>query len=451
MQPSSLNDETDLVDIFEQINRLLHDEEYSKAGKLLLQIHYADLADYLDNTNNKLYPHILPEIIDNIVPETIVCLSNSSKKHILELIGVERTAYLINAMDIEDAIDVVSVLSSDFKDQLLLLVNSDKAGQILEGCDYPKTSVGRIVEKNFIALQEHWTCGQAIDYIRRSGINKDFSAVIVVDNKSKPVGNVILSSLLKNSRNQTLAEFMQKNLRVVDVTTNIDELIFIFKQYELRLVPVVNRTGKLVGIVSVESMVYIIEERTESEFLHLGGIKTVDIFDNLSIIARNRFPWLFVNLITACITSTIIEQFGETIAKLITLATIMPIVASMGGNSGTQAMTVTVRALANREINTANVRKVVLKEVFVCMLNGTLLAIIGYLVSFVLFDNIKLSGVFAVAVIINFTVAGFLGSSIPIVLSRMGLDPATASGVFLTAMTDATGFFSFLGLAYLFL
>jgi magnesium transporter len=256
--------------------------------------------------------------------------------------------------------------------------------------------------------------------------------------------------LLKVSRNTRISELMNCEFKSVDTHTELDDLAFIFKQYALTIVPVTNRQGKLVGSISIDNMLYIIEEQTKSEFMHLGGVHNSDIFNNLYATAKHRFPWLFVNLVTACITSMVINQFSDTIAKLITLA-IMPIVASMGGNAGTQAMTVTVRALAGREINNSNTTRVICKEILVCILNGLFLASIGMILIYLLFADISLSVVFASAVTINFMMAGLLGSSIPIILNRFDIDPAAASGVFLTAFTDAIGFFSFLGLAFFFL
>ena len=302
-----------------------------------------------------------------------------------------------------------------------------------------------------MSFKQHWTVGQAIDYIRRSDINTDFHAAIVVNSRFRPVGIILLSTLIKNSRSATLEELMEKEFKVAETNTEIDELAFIFKQYALTIVPVTNKQGKLLGSISIDNMIYIIEEQTETEFMNLGGVNNSDIFSNIYASAKHRFPWLFVNLVTACLTSLVINQFSETIVKLVTLATIMPIVASMGGNAGTQTMTVTVRALANREINNANTRRVISKEVLLCMLNGVILATIGILLTYLLFSDVKVSFVFAIAVLINFTIAGLLGSGIPILLNHFDIDPAAASGVFLTAFTDAIGFFSFLSLAYFFL
>ena len=436
---------------FEYINQLIADEHIDRAIELLLELHYADLADFLDNTNRKYYPIIFPAIASMLNAEVLVCMSDGNKQPAIESLGISVSAKLIDELDIEDSIEIIEVLDTELKGSIIAALSADKRQQIIEGFKYAQNSAGRAMEKDYVSLKQVWTAGQAIEYIRSGNISADFHAAIVVDNRFKPVGTILLSTLLKSGENVRLAELMNLEFKVADTNTEVDELAFIFKQYALTIVPVTNKLGKLVGSISIDSMIYIVEEQAENEFLHLGGINNSDIFYNLYTTTKSRFPWLFVNLITACLTSLVINQFSGTISKLITLATIMPIVASMGGNAGMQAMTVTVCALANREITSASTLRVIKKEIYVCALNGFLLAAIGIILTYLLFNEMKLSLVFASAVILNFIIAGFLGSCIPIILNRFNIDPATASGVFLTACTDAIGFFSFLGLAYYFL
>lgn len=443
--------QTKLVEQFEHITYLLNNHKVEHAIELLLDLHYADLADFIDNANKKQHYTILPQIVKEIDPHFLVCLNDHNKQRAIEAMGIDSTMQLVEQLDAEDLIEVIEALDTNLKRSIIERLSDEMRKQVLEGFRYDENTAGRILAKNFVSFKQHWNVGQAIDYIRRSKIEKDFHAAIIVNSRFRPVGILLLSTLLKHTRNTPISELMNEDFKVADTHTEIDELVFIFKQYALTIVPVTNKQGKLIGSISVDNMLYIIEEKTENEFMHLGGVNNIDIFSNLFSAMRLRFPWLFVNLVTACLTSLVIEQFGNTIAQLVTLATIMPIVASMGGNAGTQTMTVTVRALANREIINTNTARVISKEIVLCMLNGFVLASIGILLTYLLFAEINLSLVFASAVLINFTMAGFLGSAIPIVLNRLNIDPAAASGVFLTAFTDAIGFFSFLSLAYLFL
>lgn len=452
MQHNELVNHQDKIDQqFEHITHLINNKQLKDAVDFLVNLHYADLADFLDNTSRRDYPVIFPAIASRLNPDVLVCLNDGNKQPAIEALGIETSARLINELDIEDSIEVIGALDPDFKELIIAELSQERRQQIIEGFKYPEDTAGRILEKDFVSLKQHWTVGQAIDFIRRSNINSDFYASIVVDNRFKPVGTILLSTLMKSSRNIALSDLMNFKFMVVDAYMKVDELAFIFKQYALTVVPVINKQGKLVGSISIDNMLYIVEEQTESDFLHLGGVNNSDIFYNLYATAKRRFPWLFINLITACLTSLVINQFNDTIAKLITLATIMPIVASIAGNAGTQAMTVTVRAIGNREINSSNTVRVITKETYICLLNGLLISLISFVLIYLLFSDLNLSIIFAVSVLINFIISGFFGSFIPILLNQFDIDPAAASGVVLTAFTDAFSFFSFLGLAYFFL
>ena len=440
-----------LAEVFELVSYLIDNDKVLDATSRLLELHCADLADFLDNSNIKVYQLILPIIADKMDPETLIWLSSSNKQQAVESLGIKKSAEKINQLNIEDSIEVIDALEESLQKNIISKLKSDKKHQILEGFKYPEDTVGRILEKNFIVFQDDWSVSKAIEHIRSSNIDEDFYSAIVVNSKYQPIGSVLLSTLIKSANNESLINLMNTDLKIADGFTKLTEIAFIFKQYTLTTVPVVNKAGKLIGIVSIHNMLYIIEDQTESEFMHLSGINTSDIFDNLYETVKHRFPWLFINLITACVTSLVINEFSGTIEKLITLATIMPIVASLGGNAGTQVMTVTVRALINREITQANKLKVILKETFVCLLNGLSIALIGAILIYLLFADANLSLIFTAAVIINFTIAGMMGSSIPIIIDYLDVDPATASGVILTTLTDALGFFSFLGLAFFFL
>ena len=436
----------------EYINLFIQNEDFTRAANLLLDLHYADLADFLDRLNNKEYKSILPPIADRINPHVLPSLSDGNKQPAIEAIGAKASAKLISEISIEDAIDIIEAIrSADLKQEILDELKHEKRQQIIEGFKYPENTAGRILEKDFVSLKEHWTVGQAMDYIKRSSLDIDFHTAIVTDNLFKPIGTVLLSKLVKNPRTKPIKDLMNEEFMVIGLNTEVSEIVFMFKQYALNILPVVNKYGKLMGSISINNMLYIIEEKTESEILNLGGLNNSDIFYNLYVSAKNRFPWLFINLITACLTSMVIRHFDETISKLVTLAVIMPIVASMGGNAGTQAMTVTVRAISNREINSFNSLRVIFKEIYTCLINGLILSCIGGTVIYIIFDDAQLSSVFAISILINFAIAGFLGSFIPIILNRFDIDPAAASGVLLTACTDAIGFCIFLSMSYSFL
>ena len=308
------------------------------------------------------------------------------------------------------------------------------------------------MEKDFIILFPNWTVSQAINMVRKNKLGKEFHVLIVVNNRNCPIGQITLQQLLRAHKDEIIkiANIMTKGfIRTANTYTNLDELVYIFKQYALTIIPVVNRVEKLVGVISIDHMVYIVSDQAEEDMMQLAGIRYIEIPTNLLTVAKYRFPWLFVNLIATCLSSLVIREFNDVIVKLIALASVMPIVSSMSGNAGTQVMVGTIRALINKDIPNLNlVSKLVAKEVLICGLNGFILACLGGIVTLGFYDIPVLSFIFFISVTINFIIAGLFGSLIPIFLVWCRADPATASGILLTTMTDLCGFFTFLGLAY---
>lgn len=436
---------------FEQILDLLDNTNYDEAKDLLASMHPADFADFLDNSNHKTHKKVIVLLGSNFKSDTLVWISFAVKNSLETIITPNKMANLIDELDIEDAIEVVEDFSDEYRKQILSHLDKEKQRHIIEGFTYPEHTAGRVMEKQFISFPENWTVERALGYTRKHSMEHDFHAAIIVDSKHKPVGNVLLCTLLQSKDDAKLKDLMNEDFKIADTNTDLDQLSYIFKQYALTIVPVTNKIGKLVGTVSISNMIYIVAEQVEEDFMRLGGVDARNTSGSLFHAAKSRFPWLFINLLTAFITSLVIDQFSDTIAKFVTLAAVMPIVASMGGNAGTQAMTVTVRALAAKDIAHANDMRIIMRELMLCGFNGFILACIGGSIMMGLFSDISLSVVFFIAVIINFLVAGLFGAMIPIVLERMDIDPATASGVFLTTLTDSFGFFVFLTLAYVFL
>ena len=443
-----------LQSTFDHIYQLLDIESieaFQEAKEILLALHYADLTTLLENASYDAKSKILELLENNFKEEALVGLSCVAKENLAEILGIKKFAHFINLLGTEDAIEVIGDFQEELKNETLAALSKERQKDILEGFTYPDNTSGRVMEKNFITLQEHWTIGQATDAIRSSEFDNAFYAAIVVNSKNKPIGQILLSSLLKHKKTSVVQDVMDKDLKIADTHTPLDQLSYIFKQYALTVVPVTNKVGKLVGTISIDNMLYIIEQQTEDELMHLGGVSNHDIFHNFFSTAKHRFLWLFFNFITACITSIMIDQFRGTIGKFVTLAAIMPIVASLAGNAGTQTMTVTVRALHNKDLNHSNSMRAIAKEFVVSGFNGVILATIGSCLILIVFSDITLSIIFAAAVIISFLFAGAFGAFIPIFLDKIKIDPAAASGVLLTAITDTLGFCSFLTLAYFFL
>ncbi|MCC2646772.1 MAG: mgtE [Rickettsiaceae bacterium] len=437
---------------YERLDNFLEEEDFTSAKETLKSFHYADLTAYLEISSLEKRTTIIHILGEELKPEALVWLDPHIKSSVIKTLGVKQVAGLIDRLDIEDAIEVVEDLSEETKEKILSYLPKAKQAEINEGFTYPENCAGRIMEKNYISFAEHWTVGQAIDSIRRQKNNtKDFYAAIITDIKERPVGNILLSTLLKHPRTTFIRDLMNEEFKISDTHTDTDELSYLFKHYALTIIPVVNRKGKLVGTISLDNMVYIIEEQAEEDIMHMAGINSTDIYSRLLVSVKQRFPWLFVNLITAFITSAVISLFEPTIAHMVALASVMPIVASMGGNAGTQTVTVAVRSIAHKDLTSHNAFRVIIKELLTCGFNGLILGVLGAIVVTILYQDISLGLIFVVAVFLNFCAAGFFGSAIPILFDRLNIDPAVASSVFLTALTDCIGFFTFLALAKIFI
>lgn len=437
---------------FERLKTDLEDRNYHSAKLILLDIHYSDLADFIEMSPLDIQEKIALILAEDFNPLTLVELDPNVASSFINLIGHDLFIKILVQLDIEDIIAVLSNLQNDKIQEIVKSLPYEIRKNVTEGLQYPEDSAGRIMQKKFISIPVTWTVGEAINTIkRRKEAIDDFFSVILVDSKNKPVGTASLSQLLLTKRTEAVKELAEDDLKIASVDTDQSEVIYLFKQYGLNVIPIVNRTGKLVGVITLDNIIYLIDEEAEEDILHLAGVQEQDIYSRLLDTAKHRFPWLFVNLITSCITALVINMFDATISHMVVLAAIMPIVASVGGNAGTQTVTISVRALATKDLHLANSRKVIMKETLVSAINGLAIALSGGIIIYFLFHNLNLSLVFGLSVVINFVMAGFFGSAMPILLNSLKIDPAVSSSVFLTTFTDVIGFFTFLGLAYLFL
>ena len=318
--------------------------------------------------------------------------------------------------------------------------------------DYPEETAGRLMQADFVAVAPYWTVGQVIDHARDTDDLPDtFSEIFVVDPAFRVLGSVELSRLLRSKRDVPVSEIMDPDMHVVVATEDQEEVARKFERYDLYSAPVVDANDRLVGIITVDDVVEVIQSEADEDMMALGGVGDESLADTVLKTSRSRVPWLVVNLGTAVLASFVIKQFDATIDQMVALAVLMPIVASIGGNAGTQTMTVTVRALATSKLGAANAPRIITRETLVGLVNGLLLSIPIAGVVFVAFGSSKLGAVIGAAMIVNLLAAALAGILIPLTLNRLKLDPAPASGVFVTMVTDCVGFFAFLGLATYFL
>ncbi|MAI46712.1 MAG: magnesium transporter [Hyphomicrobiaceae bacterium TMED74] len=360
-------------------------------------------------------------------------------------------AYLARAateLDSDDAAYFLETLEPRDRDEVLeQLPLSDRAA-LQRNLEYPEETAGRLMQGEFVSVAPFWNVGQVIDYMRETEeLPTTFSEIYIVDPLFKVLGSVNLSHLLRSKRHVPIEEIMRDDISTVDANADQEDVARQFERYDLYSAPVVDASGRLVGVMTVDDVVEVIQEEADEDIRRLGGVGNESMTNNVLSTTQSRFIWLLVNLLTAVLASAVIKMFDASIEQMVALAVLMPIVASMGGNAGTQTMTVAVRALATRDLTAVNASRIVLREVSVGLLNGLLFALILALVTVLWFGSGALGLVIAAAMVFNHLAAALAGILVPLTLQRLGKDPAIASSVFVTTITDVVGFFAFLGLA----
>ena len=415
----------------------------------ILSLHPADIADIFEILSQEDRKILFSILQNRLPPDTLASLDEQVLKDVIENYKPTILADLIGQLDTDDAAYILETLDTKKRTDLLNQISSDARNLIIQALEFPEMSAGRLMQRDYVAVPRYWNVGQVIDYLRGSiKVPDQFYAIFIVDPRHIPVGTLPLHKLMRSERKVVLSDIMTTEPVVVPVSMDQEDMAFLFEQYDLTSAPVVNSQNRLIGMVTVDDVVEVIQEEAEEDMLKLAGISgDTDIYMAAWQTARSRFTWLFVNLLTAILASIAIGIFEGTIKQIIALAVLMPIVASMGGNAGTQTLTVAVRALATRELNQSNALRVFGKEILVGIINGVIFAIIVGLVATLWFGEQGLGIVIALAMLFNLFVAGFFGASIPLLLQRWKIDPALGASILLTTVTDVVGFFVFLGLA----
>ena len=447
------NKDQSFQDTLTTIQKLLTHENKTELIKYVEEMHNADLAEIIQNLDDDNRSKFILSIKDSFDPEILTYLNDSLRDDVIEKIDIKKLASDASELDVDDAVDVIEDLEVSDQETFLSSIPDSERKLIEEGLNYPEDSAGRLMQRKFIAVDNSWNVGNAIDYLRNETENlpEDFYDVYLVDKADKVTGIVPLGRLMSSKRDVILNKIQNNKTRTIKVLTDQEEVAYQFTKYAMVSAPVVDDQDSIIGSITVDDVVEVIEEEREEDILKLGGVGQTDIFEDLINTIKSRFSWLLVNLLTAIAASTVIIFFQASIEKVVALAVLMPIVASMGGNAGTQTMTVAVRALATKELTPTNAIKIVIKETFVGGINGIIFALIVGIISAYWFNNNLLGIIIASAMIINLVIAGLVGTLIPISLNKINIDPALASGVILTTITDVFGFLSFLGLASIFL
>ena len=435
------------------VEAALEDGRAADLRGLLEPLRPADFADLVVVLNREDRRRLVVVLGDNFNPETLIDLEGSVLEDLLEAISPHAVARAIAELDTDEAVHLLEEMDDTRREQVLSNVPAPDRAAVLEGLSFPEDSAGRLMQRDLIAVPAYWSVGQVIDHCRETqNLPDEFYEIFVIDPRHRPIGQVALNRLMRTQRPVLMREIMKSEATTIPVDMDQEEVAFLFQQYRLASAPVIDGAGRLVGVITFDDAAAVQEEEAEEDFMRLSGVSSeTDLSDTAVRTTRTRASWLLVNLGTAILASMVIALFDATIEQIVALAVLMPIVASMGGNAGTQTLTVAVRALATRELTAANALRVVGKEVVVGGLNGILFAILVGVVAAIWFSAPTLGIVIASAMIINMLVAGLAGTLIPLGLERAGIDPAVAATVFLTTITDVVGFFVFLGLAALFL
>ena len=440
-------------DVVERARKAIEEGKLDQIEKLVDELHPADFADLLQELTpdeRKLIIKVCRHILE---PETLNYLDEVVREEVIGLMSPGEVAQAVSELETDDAVDILEDLDEDEKRRILQAIPAEDRAVIEQGLTYPEDSAGRLMQRDLVAVPQHWTVGEAIDYLRANqDLPDDFYDLFVVDPMHKPIGAVPLSRAMRNKRIAKLEDLMHTEFRAVSATMDQESVAYLFRQYGLMSAPVVDEAGRLLGVITVDDVVHVIEEETEEDLLGIVGVSETDFHAPPLETAWRRVRWLVVTLCNSAIASTVILQFEATIQQIVALAILMPIVAAMGGNAGVQVITVKVRALATRDLQPrgSNIWRVVGKEIAVAAVNAAVFALImGTVASF--FFGIPIGLVLGAAVIFNMIWAGIAGTVIPLTLARFNIDPAIGAGPFLTTTTDVFGFFSFLGLATLFL
>ncbi len=424
---------------------------------LIRPLHYSGVADLLERLSADQRRSLIEIIRGEFDPEILSELDEAVLDEVIEALGVEGVAAAVAGLESDDAVEVIEDLDEDERQQVLKAIPSDDRTMIEESLSYPEDSAGRLMQRELVTAPTFWTVGEAIDFLRRNAdqeereVPEKFYDIFVVDPAHRPLGAVPLSRLLQTKRPVPVTEIMDRDIKLIPAATDQEDVAFLFRQRDLVSAAVVDEGGRLVGAITIDDVVDVIDEEYEEDIMHLGGVREDDLYEAAVDTTRSRFSWLLINLGTAVMASIVIGFFEGTIDQIVALAVLMPIVASMGGNAGTQSMTVVVRALAMKELTQTNAMRVIGKELLVGCINGILFAILTGLVAWLWFSSPALGVVIAMAMVVNMVVAGLAGTTIPLLLERNGIDPAVASSVILTTITDVVGFAAFLGLAAVFL
>jgi len=431
------------------INKAIDDGDGPVLDALLDPRHAADIADLIEQltpARRRAFLHLYSGEIDG---EILSEIDESIREEVIEHLPREVVAEAVREMDSDDVVDLIEDMEAPEQQAILAALDESDRAAVERSLTWPEYSAGRLMQSEVVTAPEHWSVGETIDFLRsEEWLPDQFYHVVLVDPRRHPTAYVTLGKLLASRREVLLRDISEESFRTISARQDEGDVAHAFNKYHLISAPVVDDDDRLVGVITIDDAMSVLDEEHEEDILRLAGVgEDSAISDTVFETMRQRVPWLAVNIVTALVSASVIALFEDAIARLVALAVLMPIVASMGGNAATQTLTIAVRGLATRSLSPANALRVVRRELAVGLSNGLLFGLVLALVTYVWFQDPRLSLVIAMAMVVNLFVAALGGILIPLGLEKAGADPALASGTFVTTVTDVVGFFTFLGLA----
>lgn len=435
-------------DYLTAIGAAIADRDVLYLREHVVRLHESELGDLLESINAQQRHALVTLLGDDFDFASLTEVDEAIRLEIVEALPNAKIAEALGELDSDDAVYILEDLDEEDQKEILAALPFTERVRLRRALDYPEDTAGRRMQTEFVAVPPFWTVGQTIDYMRdEENLPDSFSQIFVIDPTFKLVGSVDLDRILRTKRHVRIEDVMDEARYRIDAEMDQEEAAQLFEQYDLLSAAVVDENQRLVGVLTIDDVVDVIHEEADEDIKRLGGVGDEELSDSILSTARSRFSWLLINLGTAILASWVISLFDATIEQMVALAVLMPIVASMGGNAGTQTMTVTVRALATRDIDIYNAGRIIRREAAVGFINGLLFAVIIGIVASLWFSSAGLGGVIASAMVINMLAAALAGILLPLLLDKIGADPAISSAVFVTTITDVVGFFAFLGLA----
>lgn len=436
------------ADFLTMVGAAIADRDVLFLRQHVARLHESELGDLLEAIQQDQRFALVRLLGADFDMTALTEVDEAIRLEIVEQMPNAQIAAAIGALDSDDAVYILEDLDKEDREEILAQLPFTERVRLRRALDYPEQSAGRRMQTEFVAVPPFWSVGQTIDYMREDEeLPESFTQIFVIDPTFKLLGIIDLDRILRTKRQVRIESIMRETNYPIPAEMDQEEAAQIFEQYDLLSAAVVDENGRLVGVLTIDDVVDVIQEEAEEDFMRIGGVGDEELSDTAFETSRSRVPWLLVNLVTAMLAASVIALFEATIQEIVALAVLMPIVAGMGGNAGSQTMTVTVRALATRNLDIHNAWRVVRREASVGLLNGAIFGVLIGLAAGLWFQDPNIGGIIAAAMLINMMAAALAGIMIPLLLDRVGADPAVSSAVFVTAITDIAGFFSFLGLA----